>query len=401
MVRYQSMLVIYMASLMTIYTLVIIFPKPFATFATVRPFNSTQTISENSVVSITNIRTIPPCSCNTSKKANHPGNSKDTNKLQPPLINLAKTTTRTGKSKGTSDQRPRLINLAKKTIHSGLSSKTKTHFTTVVSMYFKLSASKHSISQYNSWIANMLKSIQAPLVMYTDSKSIEFLQANRNSSHYTTTYFIYDDIWGVMRELELRRNMSYLVPYQKEQHDKDAERRIHNPSLYACWNLKTYILAKASEMNEYNSEFFIYTDAGAWREKAFTDWPHEEFVRNVSQRLNDRMLVGQIMMKQDRFSIGQDNIEGGFLAGSNKAVAMFQRAFYDLHDQWLLAGLFIGKDQTLMNMLTFVTNKKSIVRLNAWSAAEGCSDYWFFYQHFFARADEYSCPIKDRLSLLI
>ena len=294
---------------------------------------------------------------------------------------------------------PALLNLAKQIISSNTS--TTMHFTTVVSMYFNLNASKHSLSEYNAWIVNMLKSVHAPLVMYTDNKSIAFLQANRNSSRYTTTYFIYDDIWGVMRELELRRNMSYLVPYQKEQHDKDAERRIHNPSLYACWNLKTYILAKASEMNEYNSEFFMYTDAGAWREKAFTDWPHEEFVRNVSQRLNDRMLVGQIMMKQDRFSIGQDNIEGGFLAGSNKAVAMFQRAFYDLHDQWLLAGLFIGKDQTLMNMLTFVTNKKSIVRLNAWSAAEGCSDYWFFYQHFFARADEYSCPIKDRLSLLI
>ena len=395
------MLVIYMASLMTIYTLVIIFPKPFATFATVRPFNSTQTISENSVVSITNIRTIPPCSCNTSKKANHPGNSKDTNKLQPPLINLAKTTTRTGKSKGTSDQRPRLINLAKKTIHSGLSSKTKTHFTTVVSMYFKLSASKHSISQYNSWIANMLKSIQAPLVMYTDSKSIEFLQANRNSSHYTTTYFIYDDIWGVMRELELRRNMSYLVPYQKEQHDKDAERRIHNPSLYACWNLKTYILAKASEMNEYNSEFFMYTDAGAWREKAFTDWPHEEFVRNVSQRLNDRMLFGQVYDKRRLFNVGQDHIEGTFFAGSKLAIAAYERAFYDQHDLWLQAGFFIGKDQTMMNMLAFVTHKESIVRLQAWDAAQGCCNRWHFYQRFFAQPKQYNCRVHDRLSLLI
>ena len=300
-----------------------------------------------------------------------------------------------------SGTRQPLIHLAKKTIHSGISNKTKTHFTTVVSMYFKLGASKHSLSEYNAWIVNMLKSVQAPLVMYTDNTSIEFLQANRNSSHYTTTFFIYDDVWGVMRELEMRRNMSYLVPYQTEQHEKDPERAIHNPSLYACWNLKTYILAKASEMNEYNSEFFIYTDAGAWREKAFTDWPHEEFVRNVSQRLNGRMLLGQVYAKQSKFNVGRDHIEGGFFAGSKQAIASYQRVFYDLHDQWLLAGFFIGKDQSMINMLAFVTYKESIVRLSAWNSTNGCSNVWFFYQYFFASADEYSCPIKDRLSLLI
>ena len=302
---------------------------------------------------------------------------------------------------GSSGLLPPTIHLAKKIIHSGISNNTKAHFTTVVSMYFKLSASKHSLSAYNAWITNMLKSVQAPLIMYTDNKSIEFLQANRNSSHYKTTYFLYDDIWDVMRELELRRNMSYLVPYQTEQQEKDPERDIHNPSLYACWNVKTYILAKASEMNEYNSEFFIYTDAGAWRDKVFTNWPHEEFVRNVSQRLNNRMLVGQVNAKQSKFNVRKDHIEGGFFAGSKQAIASYQRVFYDLHDQWLLAGFFIGKDQSMINMLAFVTYKESIVRLSAWNSTNGCSNVWFFYQYFFARADEYSCPIKDRLSLLI
>ena len=196
--------------------------------------------------------------------------------------------------------------------------------------------------------------------------------------------------------------MSYVEPYRNEQHEKDPEGGIHNPNLYACWTLKSYILAKASEMNEYNSEFFLYTDAGAWREKVFTDWPQEEFVRNVSQRLNGRMLVGQISKKRDeKFSIFQNNIQGGFLAGSKKAVDMFQAVFYDLHDQWLLAGLFIGKEQILLNMLALVSHKENIVRLRAWNASDGCFDVWFFYQYFFARDDEYKCSIKDRLSLLI
>ena len=74
------------------------------------------------------------------------------------------------------------ISLPMKIIHSENTSNTQEHFTTVVSMYFKLVSSKHKTTEYNAWIKNMLKSVQAPLVMYTDYKSIDFLQANRNNS---------------------------------------------------------------------------------------------------------------------------------------------------------------------------------------------------------------------------
>ena len=298
------------------------------------------------------------------------------------------------------------ISYQKRLVQTGLASQ---EFTTVVCMFFSLASSKHPSSSYSVWVKNMLLSVESPLVIFTDNASLNYLQATRNASKFTnqtlrTTFLVYDSIWDIMRELEHRRNMSYIWRYQNEQHAKDPEMHIHNPSLYAIWNLKTFLLTKAAEQNPYHSEFFIYTDAGAWRQTAIPHWPDNAFVLNVSRVLNERILLGQISQideeRATNISIYNDCIEGGFLAGSKKAIDNFHHIFYDLHDQRLNDGLFIGKDQTMMNKLALITHRDQIVRLKAWDVS--CADPWFFYQLFFARLEYYACAGRsDRLSRLI
>ena len=93
--------------------------------------------------------------------------------------------------------------------------------------------------------------------------------------------------------------------------EKDREKRLHSPDLYAIWNLKTYMMSIASNFNPFNSEFFIYTDTGAWRQKGLTDWPDQSFVRALKHKLNDRILYGQIRNPNlVNFSPRSDFIEG-------------------------------------------------------------------------------------------
>ena len=54
------------------------------------------------------------------------------------------------------------------------------------------------------------------------------------------------------------------------------------------------MLKKAIEANTYNSQFFIYTDAGAWREKVYPNWPDVDFVKQVSDEIKDLPLFGQV-----------------------------------------------------------------------------------------------------------
>jgi hypothetical protein len=282
------------------------------------------------------------------------------------------------------------------------------HYTTVVSVYFSFSTSKHSPKEYKTWMRNMLISVQAPLVVLTDRQSKNFILNQRLKARLDTYLVVYDDIWQLMNELEIDRGRSYIKEYMKEQRAKDPEKGIHNPNLYAIWNLKSFICNKMTRENPFNSSFFIYSDMGSWRHGMVPYWPDNYFVRLLNDKLNDRVLFGQINHIEEvgfkQSSIFKDLVEGTFFAGSKKAIQDFYTGFYKLHDQRMDAGLFVGKDQTMMNLYAFLNERNKVVRLRTWDLV--CNrkrmkfDKWFFYQRYFAIENLYAC-VDTKFSLLI
>lgn len=97
-----------------------------------------------------------------------------------------------------------------------------------------------------------------------------------------------------MRDLEIERNKVYIEAYKKQQILLDPEHTIHSPELYAVWNLKHFLTSNAARINPFNSEFFIYTDSGAWRTRVFKNWPYQHFIRNLSNFLDNRVIYGQV-----------------------------------------------------------------------------------------------------------
>ena len=84
--------------------------------------------------------------------------------------------------------------------------------------------------------------------------------------------------------------------------------------------------------------------------------------------------------------------------GSKKAINNFEKLFWHFHDERFLNGLFIGKDQTIMNIIAYKM-PQSIVILNTWDIE--CSvDVWFFYQYFLASHQFYKCK-QPKEKLLI
>ena len=277
----------------------------------------------------------------------------------------------------------------------------KLYHTTVISTFFTLQMSKHSNRKYRVWIRNMLLSINSPLAIYTDYKSKDLIIKYR--SKRPTILYIYESLWQLMRELEISRNKSdffYINKYVYNQMDKDSERKIHNPNLYAIWNLKSFMANRIGQDNPFGSKFFIYTDMGAWREGLIPKWPNKTFTKLVDKKLNGRILFGQIN-KFERFSPHFDIIEGGFFAGNQQALINFEFNFYNIHDQRLNLNYFIGKDQTMMNIMTFQTHPDQVARLNCYEfiCNDRYNDSWFFYQIYFAQNRFYKCN-HDKLSLI-
>jgi hypothetical protein len=276
---------------------------------------------------------------------------------------------------------------------------TVNHQTTVISIYFELTKSKHSIEDYNTWINDMTNSIKAPMTIILSHKDYEKFRKLR--AHTTTKFYVMEDIWLIMKELEFERNQSYLQSTVQDQNNIDPEHFRHNANLYAIWNLKSYFCYKISQENPFDSTFFIYTDAGAWRQGVIANWPDSDFISNsLLNHLDNRILFGQVN-KFKFFDEMTDIIEGTFFAGSRRALEQFYANFFNIYDERSQKGLFVGKDQTTMNLLAFKYFSHTVVRLAAWNL--NCSikhDSWRFYQYYFSDNSTLHCT-RDRLSLLI
>lgn len=123
--------------------------------------------------------------------------------------------------------------------------------------------------------------------------------------------FIIDSIWDVLARLESSRNRKYISIYQQKQHALDRERSIHGVGLYAIWNLKIYMINEVARLNPYKSEFFLFTDAGAWRFQQFEKWPDVQFTRLLASRLDNRILFGQVAEYDARkYGAEKDIIQG-------------------------------------------------------------------------------------------
>ena len=273
---------------------------------------------------------------------------------------------------------------------------------TVVSVYFQLNKSKHSGEKYKNWTRNFFHSVSSPLVIFTDKHSIKDLLELRNLLKLPTSLYVTDSIWKVMMEIEQERSLNYTFNYQNKQQSLDREKHIHNPNLYALWNLKSFMVNKIAQENFYKSSSFIYTDSGAWRFQTLENWPDKSIVMNITNLLNDKILFGQLSHESNALRNKNfpdvDLIEGGFFMGSQRALNHFKDNFWRIHDERLERGLFVGKDQLVMNIYAY--NMSNSVKLDIWR--KNCSldlNGWFFYQNYLALKKYYDCT-GDRESLL-
>ena len=279
---------------------------------------------------------------------------------------------------------------------------------TVVSIYFAFNKSKHGLDFYNSWTKNMMASVShVPLIMFCDKTSLPTFIETRAAALSTgqkprTTFYVYDSVWSLLKELEMVRNKSYMDNYQSYQYTLEHE-MYHTTNLYAVWNLKAYAASRAARENKYKSKFFLYTDAGAFRGETISRWPNVHVVRQVAKKIDDYPLFGQVNFLVNNYP-WDDLIQGTWFAGTARALADFERAYYTVHDKRIDDGLFVGKEQALMNLVVFgddETRTKRYInstRLKLWELKE-CYDEWFVYQLYFAGDSYYNCG-RDRLSLI-
>lgn len=143
---------------------------------------------------------------------------------------------------------------------------------TCVSGYWRIK-NKHG-NNFEKWFENTLK-INCPYVFFTDEDTINIIKKHRGD---LPTYYV---------------NISIDEFYTQRFKDRMITHEAHCPSieLNLVWNEKIYLIQKALEINPFNSDFFMWMDAGmsSFRNRMPPPIPFPD-VRKLNQLPKDKFI---------------------------------------------------------------------------------------------------------------
>lgn len=254
-----------------------------------------------------------------------------------------------------------------------------------VSVYFKIK-SKFPLEKYQAWIKNFLK-LRKPMIIFTDDR--ELIVKHRGDLPIKVIDFTFENFYVY----------KYLESWEK-QHILDHEKFRHNIYLYMIWNEKSNFIKKAIEINPFNSEYFYWTDIGAFRDSKtvnlFLDYPKKVtekiLLLNISNfqvnELNDlatKCNEPNNLNKPDETFISIDNrfqhvnrIGGGIFGGHKNYCFKWWKKYYAVLDIFFEKNIFAGKDQSIM-AFTALLNPDIVEMVKPFNAK---FDPWFYLEEY-------------------
>jgi hypothetical protein len=138
---------------------------------------------------------------------------------------------------------------------------------TVVTCYFRLN-SKHTSSNYNAWIPNMLSTLDA-MVVFTEPALVDTIRSLRQHALNATVV-----VSMRLEDLPIAQLCAAQYPspslFWQHQLDIDPERLVHKSyRLFWIWLSKTWFVIQATRHNFFQSDFFMYSDIGCYRNRKY------------------------------------------------------------------------------------------------------------------------------------
>jgi hypothetical protein len=220
---------------------------------------------------------------------------------------------------------------------------------TVVTAYYPIK-SKHTVDKYLEWIRQFWPVVPCNLIFFTDPNlvaSVKDLLKDRKGNTLVV---------GVpFPELSAFQELSPAI--WQLTHKKDPEADIHTPELYALWYEKKEFVRRAIELNPFQSDYFVWCDAGICRYKEYIHHLRNFPAPTLIPR--GKMLVLQInpfegpdvALKEDGIPgdfLRRNQVGGGILASDRVGWSKWSAAYDTMFMRYWSAGRFVGKDQSIM-----------------------------------------------------
>lgn len=244
---------------------------------------------------------------------------------------------------------------------------------TIVSAYFDI-PSKQPASFYAPHVKRFLQHLEAPLVFFTSANLLDVMRQHRAP-------FLDRTVFVCIEPREFRAFEKFGVDFWERQATLDME-TYHTPLLAAVWYEKKEFVLRAIQSNPFNSEVFVWCDAGCVRDEAHAAHLKTFGTRSYGDKLGDRIVFQQIepFSTKDLLEYPDVCIAGAIFAGRVDAWPAFVAAYDATMLTYVQYGVCCNSDQYIMATLarTRPDLVHPILMTDARDLPAGV-DRWFFF----------------------
>jgi hypothetical protein len=247
--------------------------------------------------------------------------------------------------------------------------------TTLVTCYYPLK-SKYPPTHYIQWAQDFLQ-LDAYIVLFTEPHLAELFRllhkGPENKLLIVETPFVKLEAWK---------------RWAKEwcaTHDRDPEKGIHTPELYAIWAQKAFFVKEVVERNPFHTNRFFWCDIGAFRtglhpeiQTSFPDARHLPEDRILMSSVAPLIPIDTVR-KPDGIKgmfLHVNRIVGGLWGGGRTGCLRWHAAYVAMLERYFAAGRFAGKDQSVM--LSAYLEDPSLAHIVSCNIG---GDIWFYLTH--------------------
>ena len=147
---------------------------------------------------------------------------------------------------------------------------------TIVSAFYPFEKSKHTIQEYIQWMYNFFTCVDTPIVLFTDNPFCQMVSQMRKEAGLEGKIHIIQKPFD-----EVKVSSPEWIEIWNKQLEIDSLAHLHGHELFRVWANKPFFVEEAIALNPFNSEKFVWCDAGCWRDPTVAKicgpgWPAAE-----------------------------------------------------------------------------------------------------------------------------
>jgi len=226
---------------------------------------------------------------------------------------------------------------------------------TIITAYYDLGKKskkgKNGSQKYLSWIPNLL-SYSGPMIIFVDSKTIDYVKTLRNG---LPTIIVPSEVEDLMCNKYSGKFQLHKGPWYKNLDNQGPS--VNENLLAIIWNEKLNFLKRGIELSTFDTPYYAWYDIGYIRNgnKIPSSWPSESKLRMGGEKVN--LLTFSPKSDWCQFPYHRNEklsyeepphgvmLTGGFILGTPETLKKFYTLFYNTLDEMVVQKEYTGNEQ--------------------------------------------------------